>query len=77
MRFNTETYATITEKNAALRQLVNGFIAAGDKNIEYFEGKNVLGDDPETTVDNYHLTDLGFVDFAQRLAPVIQRLIKQ
>lgn len=77
MRFNTETYATITEKNAALRQLVDGFIAAGDKSIEYFEGKNVLGDDPETTVDNYHLTDLGFVGFAQRLAPVIQRLIKQ
>ena len=76
MRFNTETYATITEKNAALRKLVDGFIAAGDKNIEYFEGKDVLGDNPETTVDNYHLTDLGFLGFAQRLAPVIQRLIK-
>lgn len=77
MRFNTETYATITEKNAALRKLVNGFIAAGDTNIAYFEGKDVLGDDPEGTVDNYHLTDLGFLGFAQRLAPVIQSLIKE
>lgn len=76
MRFNNETYATITEKNAALRKLVDKFIANGDNNIVYFEGKDVLGDDPETTVDNYHLTDLGFTGFAQRLAPVIQRLIK-
>ena len=77
MRFNTETQATITEKNAALRRLVDGFIAAGDTNIAYFEGKDVLGDDPEGTVDNYHLTDYGFMGFALRLAPVIQSLIKE
>ena len=67
----------IIRRNETVRKDTTMANRKPDKNIEYLEGKNVLGDDPETTVDNYHLTDLGFVDFAQRLAPVIQRLIKQ
>ncbi|MGM9828004.1 MAG: SGNH/GDSL hydrolase family protein, partial [Muribaculaceae bacterium] len=75
MRFNTETFATITAKNAALRKIFDELTAAGDKNLTYYYGKDVLGDCVEGTVDNYHFTDLGFTVFANNLAPVIRALM--
>jgi hypothetical protein len=77
MRFNTETNQTITEKNAALKVFYDAQIAAGDKNLYYFKGEDVLGGDPETTVDNYHLTDLGFTRFADALYPLMKQLLDQ
>lgn len=76
MRFNTETNATITAKNAALRDIYDNHVAAGDKNLHYYRGQDVLGDCVEGTVDNYHLTDLGFTVFANNMAPVLQSLLK-
>lgn len=75
MRFNTETFATITAKNAALRKIFDELTATGDKNLTYYYGKDVLGDCVEATVDNYHFTDLGFTIFANNLAPVIRALM--
>lgn len=75
MRFNTETNATISSKNNALRLIYDKLVTAGDNKLYYFRGEDVLGDCVEGTVDNYHLTDLGFTVFANNLAPVIQRLM--
>lgn len=75
MRFNTETNATITAKNAALRKIYEELTAAGDKNLTYIYGKDVLGDCVEGTVDNYHMTDLGFYMIANNEAPVIRELL--
>lgn len=76
MRFNTETMATITEKNKALLGLYRSFVEAGDDNLHYFKGEDVLGDCVEGTVDNYHLTDLGFTRFANTLAPILSTLLE-
>ena len=75
MRFNMETLETITGKNEALNTIYNDLRLAGDDNIHYFKGQDVLGDCVEGTVDNYHFTDLGFTYFAKSLAPVIKGLI--
>ncbi|MDO5395832.1 MAG: SGNH/GDSL hydrolase family protein [Bacteroidales bacterium] len=75
MRFNEETLQTITEKNKALQKIYDDLVSAGDANIHYFKGEDVLGDCVEGTVDNYHLTDLGFTHFADALSPVISALI--
>lgn len=75
MRFNEETLATITEKNRALRKIYEDLVAAGDKNLHYFYGKDILGDCVEGTVDNYHLTDLGFAAAADHLLPLLRSLL--
>ncbi len=75
MRFNNETNATITEKNQALADIFKTLKKRGDKNIAYFYGKDILGDNPEATVDNYHLTDLGFINFANAIYPLLKKLL--
>lgn len=75
MKWNTETNATITEKNLTLARIFNE-LAASDKNLYYYEGSKVLND-REGTVDNYHLTDLGFKEFANNMYPVLLPLVNQ
>ncbi len=72
-RFNTEVAATLAAKNAVLRRIYNELKAAGDPNLYYFEAKDIVGDNPEVTVDNYHFTDTGFDIFARSLAPLIRQ----
>ncbi len=73
-RFSTEVDSTLTAKNATFRRLFNE-IAAADPAVEYFEAKDILGGDPEATVDNYHFTDTGFANFAAALLPRLKRLV--
>ena len=74
MKWNTETKVTITEKNETLKRIYKN-LAENDAELYYFEGEKVI-QDREGTVDNYHLTDLGFKEFAHNLYPVLQSLIK-
>lgn len=74
MRFNTETLATITEKNRTLAEIY-GRLKDKDPNLYYFKGEDVLGDCVEGTVDNYHLTDLGFLHFANAMYPLLHSLL--
>jgi hypothetical protein len=48
----------------------------GDKYIHFVDGASLYGSDAsECTVDGCHATDLGFYNIAQRLVPVIERLL--
>lgn len=73
MKWNTETMETITEKNRTLARIFNS-LKASDPMLFYYEGDKVLTD-REGTVDNYHLTDLGFKEFAHNMYPVLQQLL--
>ena len=75
MKWNTETNETITDKNNTLKRLYNQ-IAANDPNVYYFEGDRILSN-REGTVDNYHLTDMGFTDFANNLYPILKELLEK
>ncbi len=75
MKWNTETNETISEKNATLKRLYKQ-ISDKDPNVYYFEGERILSN-REGTVDNYHLTDLGFTDFANNLYPVLKELLEK
>lgn len=74
MKWNTETYETITEKNATLARIFSDLVKT-DPNLYYYEGTEVIKD-REGTVDNYHLTDLGFKEFANNMYPVLKKLIE-
>jgi len=56
---------------AALRTEFEKLLAAGDKNLHYLPGTELLGTDGEDTVDGSHPTDLGFV----RQADVMEKLL--
>lgn len=48
----------------------------GDKNIHFLDGFMLYGANPaECTVDGVHATDYGFMQIAQHMAPVIERIL--
>lgn len=74
MRFNQEVDSTITLKNSKLAAIYDK-LRRQDPNIYYFYGKDVLGNNYESTVDNYHLTDAGFQHFADKMRPMLERVV--
>lgn len=71
-RFKSDVMDALKGKNRALRDFYDRRIAAGDKNLYYMYGEEVLGDE-EGTVDNYHFTDGAFRFFAGKLLPLIEK----
>lgn len=71
--FDYTTKNIINEKNIVLRNEFDKLKKAGNKNIYYLEGKNLIGNDMEATVDGVHFTDLGF----NRMAIILQRKIEK
>lgn len=74
MRYEKEVRHAIEVKNMSLRCIYERLVAQGDKRLYYFEAHDVLGDDTECSVDNYHLTDGGFEAFATRLIKAIEQM---
>ncbi|HYF51976.1 MAG TPA: SGNH/GDSL hydrolase family protein [Planctomycetota bacterium] len=82
-RFSTETIfpdmiAYRNLRRDAYRKIVEDRRAQGDRNVEFFDGANLYGDDvwEECTVDGVHSTDLGYIFMAKALEPVFRKLLK-
>lgn len=65
----------------AKRQVEERFVAkvrrAGDRKVFFLDGTTLIRDDEhEFTVDGVHPTDLGFLAMADRLEPLVRRLLK-
>lgn len=61
---------------AALRAAFERLKAAGDENLYYIEGADLLGDDSEGTVDSSHPTDLGFYRQSEAMARVLRPILE-
>jgi len=48
---------------------------AGDRHLYYIKGRSLFGDDNEGSLDASHPSDLGFMRMAERLYPVLKRLV--
>lgn len=58
------------------QKLVKTLQKAGDKNIHFLDGSQLLGKDYwECTVDNVHPTDLGFFRMADGIEPMLRKII--
>ena len=63
------------ESRVQLRKAFDKLIAAGDKNLHYLVGEDLLGDDDEATVDGSHPTDLGFMRMADAFEKALRPLL--
>ncbi|MCE9528837.1 MAG: SGNH/GDSL hydrolase family protein [Planctomycetales bacterium] len=61
---------------AALKKEFEKLKAAGVEGLYYLEGKDLLGDDGEGTVDSSHPTDLGFMRQAEAFHKVLTSILK-
>ncbi|MDE6308596.1 MAG: SGNH/GDSL hydrolase family protein [Muribaculaceae bacterium] len=76
-RLVPQVMSDIKEKNTRLREFYDKTVAAGDNNVYYFSGEDLLGDEWEGTVDNYHFTDLGMKTVAQSMLPAIKAILQK
>ena len=60
---------------AALRKAFEELKVAGDKNLHYLEGADLIGDDSEGTVDSSHPTDLGFYRQAEAFMKLLKSIL--
>lgn len=63
------------DKNAALSEIFVKLRDAGDKNLYYIPGGDLLGTDGEGTVDGAHPSDLGFLRMAEQISPYVRRVL--
>ncbi len=62
---------------AALRKEFEKLKAAGAEQLYYLEGKDLIGDDGEGTVDSSHPTDLGFLRQAEAFYKVLLPILEK
>jgi lysophospholipase L1-like esterase len=60
---------------ASLKAAYDTLLDAGDKNIHYLPGKDLLGSDGEGATDGSHPSDLGMVRYADAYEPVLRSLL--
>ena len=76
-RFNKEISEQYTRKNEILNDYYKQLKRSGDKRVYYFSNEGMIGYDGEATVDGAHFTDLGFMRYAEKLYPVLKKLMNK
>ncbi len=66
-----------TKKNANLLAAVDALRDAGDANVHFLPGSDLIGDDDEALVDGVHPSDLGFTRIADAVTPRLRGLLER
>lgn len=64
-----------TKANVALKSAYENLKRAGVRNLYYLPGKDLLGNDGDATVDGTHATDLGFERMAEKVTPILGKVL--
>ncbi|MEG1915336.1 MAG: SGNH/GDSL hydrolase family protein [Muribaculaceae bacterium] len=75
-KFDTFFGKYLPEKNAAFRKNYEILKKENPKNIYYITTDGLIGDDNEATVDGIHFTDIGFRRYADKLIPILNKILK-
>jgi hypothetical protein len=59
-----------------LRAAYDELVAAGDRNLHYRKGDDLIGTDGEGTVDSSHPNDLGMMRYADALEPTLREILR-
>ena len=76
MYLDQNVFNTIKEKNETLKRIYKEQKEKGDKNVFYVKADDLIGKSGEETVDGVHLTDLGFMNIATELYPVLKKHVE-
>jgi len=71
-RFRKVSSEDIKQRNLALHGIFTKLRLKGEKNVWLLSSQSMIGNDGEATVDGIHLTDLGFMRYADYLRPEIE-----
>ena len=66
-----------TGSRGAFRAGFEALKKAGDENLHYLEGKDLLGSDGEAATDGSHPNDLGFMRYAEHYKVALDQIIQQ
>lgn len=58
------------------RGIYDKLVAEGEKRMLYMEGENLYGADGEGSIDGIHPNDLGIMNIANRMTPILQKLLE-
>lgn len=75
--FLSKQRQAVVDKNAAWRKAYENLKASGVRNLAYVTNRRLTGTDGEAAVDGVHLTDLGYLRFAEALHPVLCKMLRQ
>lgn len=64
-----------TKANEALQIAYKNLKHSGVRNLYYVPGKDLYGNDGDATVDGTHATDLGFERMAEKVTPVVRKVL--
>ena len=76
-RYDSHFGNYLPRKNAAFRRNYEKLKAENPDNLYYVESTELDGPEDDGTVDGIHLTDLGFRHYADKLLPVLRKILKQ
>lgn len=65
----------LPKKNAAFRRNYDRLKAENPNNLYYVTSENLDGVEDDGTVDGIHLTDLGFVHYANKMIPILRPIL--
>ena len=71
----TDVAASVQAKNQALKQCHDMLLQEGLEGLFYLNGRHLLGNDNEATVDGTHPNDLGFMRMADYIQPIIEDIL--
>jgi lysophospholipase L1-like esterase len=74
--WNSEKGDYVNNQNKEFRQAYDQLMAENFKQLYYVPSEGLIGDDHEATIDNTHLTDLGFTRFAKRIEAELREVFK-
>lgn len=73
--YDTQQQIKMPETNKMLHSKFLELKKENPHNLYYIDRKDLIGPDGEGTVDGAHLTDLGFVYYAQKMSPYIEAVL--
>lgn len=76
-RYDSHFGNYLPRKNAAFRRNYERLKAENPDNLYYVESEGLDGVEDDGTVDGIHLTDLGFRHYADKLKPVLQKILEK
>ena len=77
MRYDLGRENYVNVRNEALHEVYKELVKSGEKKIYLVSAMKMLGEDNTGTVEGTHFTDVAFISYANKLAPLLKKLLRK